>query len=185
MDKIEIYSSKKKAILTLVGSAAFVVLGIWLMLHAEELATYRDPAFIRIIGLAAILFFGLGIFAGAKRMIRSEVGLIIDSTGLNVYPQRSRTDFIKWEDILGFEEIKIKSTRIQIIKVRDPQYWLEKEKSAIRKKLMEFNISHYGSPFNIAAAGLDIRAAELNDLLIRYFEKYGTKQAHHANNVAP
>lgn len=120
MDKIEVYTSKKKAILTLIGSAAFVALGVWLMVHAGELGRYRSPVFIRIIGLAAILFFGFGIFVGIKRTIRSEVGLIIDATGLNLYPRKSRTDFIKWEDILGFEEIKIQSTRIQIIKVRDP-----------------------------------------------------------------
>lgn len=174
MDRIEIYTSKKKSILLLIGSIAFVVLGFWLLLDADNLTGWRarNPIFIQGIGVASILFFGLGIFAGIKRLIKPEIALIIDPNGLNVNPNKSLTDFIKWDNILGFEEIKIQSTRILIIGVRNPEYWLNKETNTIRKKLMKFNIDNYNSPFNIAASGLDISSDELNEKLNSYFEKY-------------
>jgi hypothetical protein len=174
MERVEIYTSRRKSILMLLGSIAFVALGIWLVVEADNLTSWRarNPIFTRGIGIASILFFGLGIFVGIKRLIKSEIALIITSEGLNVNPKKSMTEFIKWSDVEGFEEIKIQSTRIVIIGVKNPEYWLNKETSAFRKKLMQFNISNYNSPFNIAAAGLDISSKELNETLNRYFIRY-------------
>jgi hypothetical protein len=174
MERIEIYTSKKKSVLLLLGSIAFVALGIWLLIEADNLTGWRarNPIFTRVIGIASILFFGLGIFVSIKRLIKSEIALIIDPIGLNVNPKKSASEFIKWKEILGFEEVKMQSTRILIIGVKNPEYWLEKESSAIRKKMMQFNINNYDSPFNIAASGLDISSTDLNETLNKYFEKY-------------
>jgi hypothetical protein len=174
MERIEIYSSKKKSLLLLIGSIAFVVLGFWLIIEADNLTglRVRNPIFTRGIGIASILFFGLGVFVGIKRLIKSEIALIIDIKGLNVNPKKSLTEYIKWSDINGFEEIKIQSTRIVIIGVKNPEYWLDKEKSGFRRKLMQLNISNYKSPFNIAASGLDISSDKLIETLNNYYDKY-------------
>ncbi|GAA4272175.1 STM3941 family protein [Aquimarina gracilis] len=174
MERKEIYTSKKKSVLLLIGSIVFVVLGIWFVIEADNLTEWRikSPILIRGIGIVAILFFGLGIFAGIKRIIKSEIALIIAAEGISVNPKKSPVEFIKWEDVLGFEEIKIHSTKILIIQVKDPQYWLDKESNTFRKKIMQFNVNNYNSPFNIAANGLDISSKELNNTLNSYFEKY-------------
>ena len=170
MNRIEIYTSKKKSIPLLIGSIAFVALGIWLLLEADNLP--RNPIYTRGIGVVSILFFGLGIFVGIKRLIKSEIALIIDPIGLNIDPKKSLTEFIKWDEILGFKEIKIRSMRVLIIGVKNPEYWLEKETNTIRKKMMQFNINKFNSPFNITASVLDISYNELNEKLNSYFEKY-------------
>ena len=174
MESIEFYSSKKKSLLLLLGSITFVALGIWLLLEADNLTVWkaRNPILTRGIGIASILFFGLGIFIGIKRLIKSEIALIIDSKGLNVNPKKSLTEFIKWSDMNGFEEIKIQSTRIVIIGVKNPEYWLDKETSVFRRKLMQFNISNYNSPFNIAASGLDISSDQLIETLNNYYDRH-------------
>jgi hypothetical protein len=174
MDRIEIYTSKKKSILILLGSVVFVTLGIFSTINPERFVTilFRHPELIRLIGIASILFFGFGIFVGIKRLIKSEIALIIDAKGLNINPKKSLTEFIEWKDILGFKELKIQSQRIIIIGVKNPEHWIEKETSAIRKKLMRFNLNNYDSPFNITAAGLDISFDELNKKLKRYLKKY-------------
>lgn len=161
MERIEIYSSKKKSIFLLIGSTAFVAIGVWLFLEEKK-----------FIGIASILFFGLGIFVCIKRLIKSEIALILTTEGLNVNPKKSLTEFIKWSDILGFEEIKIHSTRIVIIGVKNPNKWLDKETSTIRRMLMQFNIYNYNSPFNIAAAGLEISSNDLIETLKKYFDRY-------------
>ena len=166
MDRIEIYTSKKKAILGLIGSIIFVALGIWMILDID------NSLLIRVVGIVSVLFFGLGIFIGIKRLIKSEIALIIDNKGLNVNPKKSLTEFIEWDNIIGFKEIKIKSQRILIIVVKNPEKWIEKETNTFRKKLMRFNLNNYDSPFNIAAASLDISYAELNDKLNRYFKEH-------------
>ncbi len=173
MDRLEIYSSKKKSFLLLIGSLLFVALGIWLLLEADNLTGWRAnyPIFTRGIGLVSILFFGLGVCISSKRLFKSELALIISSEGINVTPKKSLSDFIKWEDIEKFEEIKIQSTRIVIIVVKNPQYWLDKETSAFRRKLMQFNLNNYNSPFNISATGLDISLDKLIETLNIYLDK--------------
>ena len=173
MERIEIYSSKKKSLLLFIGSIAFVILGFWLLLEADNLSGWRarNPIFTRGIGIASILFFGLGVFIGIKRLIKSEIALIIDTIGLNVNPKKSLTEYIKWSDINGFEEIKIQSTRIVIIGVKNPDYWLDIETSGFRRKLMQFNINNYNSPFNIAASGLDISSDKLIETLNNYYDR--------------
>lgn len=174
MERIEIYTSKKKSILMLLGSLIFVGLGIWMFINADNFTGWRgrNQIFIQGIGVSSVLFFGFGIFVGIKRIIKSEIALIIDPKGLNVNPRKFLNEFIEWKDIQGFKEIKIRSQRILIIKVSNPNYWIEKETSTIRKKIMQFNLNINHSPFNIAAAALDISYKELNDKLNSYFEKY-------------
>lgn len=158
----------------ILGSIIFVVLGIWLFMNADNFTGWkaRNPIFIKGIGVISILFFGFGIFVGIKRLIKSELALIVDSRGLNVNPKKSLSEYIEWKDILGFREIKIQSARIIIIGVKNPDHWIETETNLIRRKLMQFNLNNYDSPFNIAVAGLDISYKELNDKLNSYFEKY-------------
>ncbi len=146
----------------LIASSGFVAMGIWIILEADNLTCWRaiSPFFALLIGIAAILFFGLGIILGIKRLIKSEISLIIDPIGLNVNPKKLLTEFINWDEIIGFEEIKIQSSRFVIIEVNNPESWLEKDTNIIRKRLMQFNINNYNSPFNIASAGLNISSDE-------------------------
>lgn len=173
MERLEIYSSKKKSFLLLIGSLLFVALGIWVLLEADNLTGWRasNPTFNRGVGIASILFFGLGVIISSKRLLKSELAFIISSEGINVNPKKSLSDFIKWEDIKKIEEIKIQSTRIVIIEVKNPQYWLDKETSSFRRKLMQFNLDNYNSPFNISAAGLEISSDKLIETLNTYLDK--------------
>ena len=174
MERIEIFTSKKKSILMLVGAIIFVVLGFWIFMNAYNFTGWivTNPILIKVIGVISILFFGFGIFVGIKRLIKSELALIIDSRGLNVNPKKSLSEYIEWKDILGFREIKIHGIRIIIIGVRNPDHWIEKETSPMRRKLMQFNLNNYDSPFNVGANGLDISYKELTDKLYGYFEKF-------------
>ena len=174
MDRLEIFTSKKKSILLLIVSVLFVVLGIWLLSSAEQLADARNRSalFIQIIGAASILFFGLGIIVFLLRIIKSEMALVVDAKGIHINPKKASSAIIRWSDILDFEEIKINSTPIVIVHVRDPESWVEKEKNALRRQLMKVNINQYQSPFNIAAAGLNISHSQLLESLNTYHKNF-------------
>ncbi|AZI66169.1 hypothetical protein EIB71_00070 [Kaistella daneshvariae] len=165
MNRIEIYSNKKKAFLLLIGSIAFVVLGFFCFLNAENMTTFRvrNPIIIKIVGIASVLLFGFGIYVSIKQLIQKKLMLILDEKGINSHPVKD--EYIKWNDIEEFSEIKINSVKIIIIKLNNPEYYINNETNKFRKKLMEFNFSNYGSPFNITVGTMNIGHKDLIKML--------------------
>lgn len=174
MDKIEIYSSKKKSFLLLICSLLFVLGGIYMFINAENFTGFRarSSLFIRVIGIASILFFGLGIYVSIRQLLVKRLILLIDKKGVNVDPEKSLTDCIQWKNINGFSELKIKNQKIVIIDIDNSDYWIEKEENGIRKRLMKFNINNYGSPFNLSANSMQMNYEELIEVLNDNLGKY-------------
>ena len=174
MKKIEIYSSKKKSFLLLVGSLLFVFIGIYLFINAENFTGFRarNPYFIKGSGIVCVLFFGLGIYISIKQLMKNQLILIIDKKGLNVNPKKTLTEFIEWKNIKNFSELKMQSQKFVIINVDNSEYWIKKEESSIRKKLMKFNLNNYGSPFNLSANLMQINYTELMKILNENLNKY-------------
>lgn len=169
MERIEIYTSKKKSFLLLIGALAFVTASVWMFLHAEEMR--RNPLLIKGIAILGMLFFGPGLFVILKKLISKQLALVIDYKGLGFNVRKSGDEYIPWSEVIDFKEIKIRQVRIIIIIVKDPQKWLEKEKSFFRKKLMQANMTNYGSPFNISTTGLNIKHDALMEKLSIYQKK--------------
>lgn len=165
MNKVEFHSNKKKAFLLLIGSLIFVILGVYLILNAENMTGFRasNPLLIKFAGIASVLFFGLGIYVSIKQLLKNKLMLIIDKNGINVNPQKSK--YIKWSDIEGFAEIKINSVKIIIIQINNAEEYIEKESNKLRKKLMKFNYENYGSPFNISVATMNTNYNQLFKIL--------------------
>ena len=174
MQRIEIYTSKKKMVLLLIISTLFVAGGIWVFINADTSSywRFRSPILKRILAIIGVLFFGTGIILSIKRLIKAKIALVIDEIGINVNPSKSSTEIIKWENILGFEELKITSEPIFIIMIKNPEHWIERETNTVRKKLMRFNFNKYNSPFSISSAALDISSTELKGKLNRSLEIY-------------
>jgi hypothetical protein len=174
MEKIEIYSSKKKSFLLLIASLLFVIGGIYMFMNAENMTSlrHRNPLFIKSAGIASILFFSLGIYVGIKQLLSNQLILIIDRKGVNVNPKKSLTECLEWKNINGFSELKIQSQKFVIIDVDNSDYWIEKEENGIRKKLMKFNVNNYGSPFNLSANSMQMNYAELMKTLNENLNKY-------------
>lgn len=172
MERTEIYTSKKKAVLLLTGSLLFVAGGICMLLYVEHF-TSNNPLVIRAVGIAAVLFFGFGMYVSMRWIVNNQIILIIDAAGLNVNPKRSLSERIEWKNIEGFSEIRIHGTKIIVIDVNNPADWIEKEKSAVRKRMMEFNLNYCGSPFNISAGATRSSHTELMKILNESLQKYG------------
>ena len=176
MNRIEIYSNKKKAFFLLLGSLMFVILGLFCFINAENIKNnlFRNPLIIQIVGIASILFFGFGIYVAIRQLIRNKLMLVIDEKGITVNPKKE--EIIDWKDIDGFSEIKINNVKIIIIQMNNSQDYIDNESNKIRKSLMKYNLENYGSPFNISVSTMDLKYEELlkllNENLIEY--KFGS-----------
>lgn len=174
MERLEIYSSKKKSFLLLIGSLLFIIGGIWIFINAENLTSFRsrNPIFLKGIGIISVLFFGFGVYVSIKRLITNQLLLVIDKAGINVNPRKSTSKSIEWKNVDGFSELKIQSQKFVIIQVNNSDFWIENESNQMRKKLMKFNLNNYGSPFNLSANSMQINYAELMRVLNENLNKY-------------
>ncbi len=174
MEKIEIYSSKKKSFIILIASLLFIAAGIYMFIDAENFTGSRisNPLVIKAIGIISVLFFGLAMYFSIRLLIKNQLILIIDKNGLNVNPKKSLTEYIKWKNINGFSELKIQSQKLVIIDVDNADYWIEKEQNGLRKKLIKYNVTNYGSPFNLSANSMQLDYDELLKLLNDNLKKH-------------
>lgn len=169
MEKIEIYSSKKKSSLLLVGSIIFVILCLFVL--TADVNLYK-----KVAGAVGLVFFGFGIYTSIRQLIKKKLMLVIDEQGINVNPEKS-DEKILWQYIESFPIFYISGTKIILICVNNPQYWIDKETNTIRKKLMDFNYNNYGTPFSLSANSMQIKHTELVDLLNNCLEKYKVKNS--------
>lgn len=174
IERIEIYSSRKKSFLLLLLSLIFVTLGILFLLHADTFAIGRikNPLFIQVIGTVGILFFGTATYITIRQLIKNKLMLVIEPAGISLNPEKPNSKVIIWKEIEAFSEIKINSTKIIIIHINNPQYWIDREESKIQKKMMKLNLSSYGSPFNISAVSMQISHSDLMRLLNEELAKH-------------
>lgn len=169
MERIEIYSSKKKSFLLLFASLIFVIGGLNMFWNPSG---HSSPLFIKTIGIVTVLFFGLGIYVSIRQLLSNQLLIIINNEGINIDPKNSQTEFIEWKNIIGFSELKIQSQKFVIINIDNSDYWIEKEESKIRKKLMKFNLKNYRSPFNLSTNTMQINHKELMKMLNENLIKY-------------
>lgn len=162
-ERIEIPFSKRKLTLLVIGSLIFVVLGILFVVNPEKYTSFimRSPTVIFISGLASILFFGLCFFFIAKKLGDNSPGLIISNEGILDNSSEVSAGQISWTDIEDISVIQIHRQKLIMIKVKNPQDFIDKQKNTLKRKMMALNYKMYGTPLSITSNGLKISFDEL------------------------
>lgn len=166
---IQIPLSKQKITFLLLGALLFVVLGAWLVLQPEKFAhgpgSLLGRPTVRVVGIAGILFFGICAVYAFRKLLDNKPGLIIDETGLTDNSGGVSAGHILWTDISDLSVISIQKQQFILLRVRNPQDYIDRQKGTFRKKMMQLNFKLYGSPLTITANGLKMTFAELHRLI--------------------
>lgn len=172
-DNIEIPLSRTKLVLLLIGALLFFFLGIWFIIDAEQFITnrFQYPQIIVIIGVIATIFFGLCLLFILKKLFDSKPGILIDQKGITDYSSATSIGVIEWTDIMEIRTVQIVSTKILILKTDKPDKYIEKAKNRLSKRAMQANYNMYGSPLTITSSALKIAHRDLEELILREFEK--------------
>lgn len=176
IEKTEIPLSKNKLFLVIGSSILFVIIGIWILINADNLQEYsfkllRNPLTLKIIGILSILFFGVTGFFGFKKLSDKKVGLIIDSNGITDNSNATSVGLIEWNDITSITTKQVMSTKFLSININNPEKYINKAKSGIKAKLMRSNMKMYGTPISITSNTLKYNFEELERLIQTEFEK--------------
>ncbi|MDB5121223.1 MAG: hypothetical protein JWN56_2441 [Sphingobacteriales bacterium] len=166
--QIEIPLSKIKLTLMLFGSIAFVAGGIWMIASPNGFTTsYRtyNPIWVFVVGLASVIFFGLCLIYIAKKLADGAPGLIINDQGINDNSSGVSAGLILWSDIKEIRMTEVVNQKFLMLIVFNPDQYISRQSSFIKRKAMEINYKSYGSPISISANGLKTSFDELFLLL--------------------
>ena len=154
--RIEIPLSKSKLIKNLLGSIVFVVAGLWLLIFQPSVSNsvFNSPLVKYGGGILAVLFGALGIIYFSKKLTDKKPGLIIDEKGVVDNASAVAAGFIPWSDIDHIETAKVMKQEFLMLIVKNPGDYLSKQKNMLKRKSMEMNLKHYGSPITISTHGL-------------------------------
>jgi hypothetical protein len=142
-----------------------VVLGILLFTTLADLQTRHNPIFVKIIGVASVLFFGLTGFYSFKQLFHKSTGLIIDWNGITDNSGPSGVGFIDWNDIREIRTMEFKSSKFLLIFPADPEKYLRNSGTA-RRKAMEGNIKLFGTPLSISSGNLKCSFDKLEKMIL-------------------
>lgn len=173
-ETLEIKLSKKKMLLTFLGSCIFVFIGFWYFLipSTNGFSELNSNIFLMIIGLLCIVFFGLVAATVLIKIFDSKAGLVIDNEGILDNSSGVSAGFVPWKDIEEIKLLQIGSQNILMIIVKDPKKYFENVNNPIKKMMMKMNYKSYGSPISISSHSLKINFNQLQQILIDKLLKY-------------
>jgi len=171
--KIEIPLSRAKIIGLLIGAVSLVILGVLFIISPDFFVSpiMRSSVFIRILGIAGVVFFGLCFVFLLKAISFNKIGLSIDQYGITDNTNATSVGLVEWADITGIAKKQVMSSKFLILYVHNPQKYINKAKNIVAKRAMEINYKTYGSPISIISNSLKISVNDLEKLLIFEFEK--------------
>lgn len=165
--QIEIQLSKIKLLLLLLGSLTFVGLGLWFIITPPEIhnSYWSSPTKILIVGYVSIIFFGLCALFIIRKLPDNKPGLIIDNLGLSDNSSGVSGGQILWSDISNISVIEIHRQKFILLKVKNPQDYINRQTSAFKRKMMKMNFNMYGTPLSLTSNSLKISFNDLYKLL--------------------
>jgi hypothetical protein len=179
-DERTIELSKKKIALAILGTCAFVAIGIWLLsLDAESIRSSRNfglffnnPTYVYGLGFVSIIIFGILALFFFRKLFDKEPGLVLTNSGIVDNASAVSAGFIPWSEVIGSEIFEMQRQKMLIIMVKDPEKYIDRG-NAVQRTLNKANYNMCGSPITISANVLKINFSELRALFDQYQRKYG------------
>lgn len=171
--QIEIPLSKGKLILTLIGAMIFVVAGFWFLINPIKIShtIWGSQEAMFLLGLVSVLFFGFIAILIVRKLQDKTPGLIINEQGIFDNSSGVSAGLVLWADIKEIKVSQVITQKFIMLIVRNPDEYINRQTTAIKRKEMQLNLSTYGSPINISANALATDFNSLHKLLLQKFEE--------------
>lgn len=162
--------SKKKTILLVLGALLFFVLGFLFLLVPDFKKSYH-PIFLQITGYSGIIFFGICLIFGIKKLFDKNPGLIINANGIVDNSSGVAVGLIPWNMVTFIKTAEIMTTKFILIGVTNAEEIINKQ-SAFKRFWLRPNYKTYKTPVSINPAVLQIRFDDLEKILIEKWNLY-------------
>lgn len=152
MQPVEIYPSRGKLLLLLVGSLAFTAGSGWLLTRPS----LRD----QIYAIAGLALFGLGTVHFIRKLLRPQPALRLDSEGMTDASNVAAAGRIAWSEIRGVYITTVKRQRSLAIDLHEPELLLARL-PAPRRALLNANRGLTGAAVNIPESALSMKLEQV------------------------
>jgi hypothetical protein len=78
---------------------------------------------------------------------------------------------VEWKDITSIDSIDVAGQQLIVVKVKNPEKYVDKASNNAQKRLLRLNVKQYGTPIFITTNSLQIGFDELLALLNEEFGK--------------
>lgn len=133
---------------------------------------------IMFIASIGALFFNILAFAILKK--ENFIGFFISSEGFNDISTGNNYGIVYWKDIIKIRIVKdLEHPKLKyiVLKVKDPQLFIDREPSIIKKRTLILKYHYYGSSICFSNRGLNCSFEELESCVRLYYDNF--KQREH------
>ena len=166
-ETIEIKFSQVKSFLLIFGCVVFVIAGTYFILspHTFLSVVVHSETMVLIVGCVAILFFGFVGISYIRKLIKNEPALIIATDGITDNSSGVSAGFIPWSDIITIKEQVVARQRFLNLVIKNPQQYIDKQPSGLKRKIMRKNHGYFGTGIGISTNAMNIGYEELKQIL--------------------
>lgn len=125
-----------------------------------------------ILSAIGFLFFGGGGLALLAKVQDTQPGLIINEEGIFENSTFISFGFIPWNDIQEIAELSVRGQPFVLVKLKNPQQYLNKPTSTFNKIFRKLNARFYSSPVQISSNTLPLDHQEVFRLVQEGFQRF-------------
>jgi hypothetical protein len=160
METREIPRSNGKGVMLTLGSLAFVVAGVWMLVRGGRHEGLPTP----IIGGVAVVFFGACLVYGVRVLLDRSPGFVLRADGFEDRSSGVAVGFVPWRDVREIAVMSITGQRFITVRVNNPEVYAARG-SAIQRLARRANARMCGTPITISTNTLRVSFDELMRLL--------------------
>jgi hypothetical protein len=175
-ETIEIPLNKKKILLLFAGTLVFFSVCAWIAI-GRSTGEENISTKLAVFSYAGLLLFGFIGISLSKKLFVKHAGLIIDDNGIVDNAGGLAGEYILWSDIENITRFEIQGQNLVMIQVKNPQFYIDRESSFLKRKAMALNLKLYGTPVCISANTLSTSFNTLYATLQAGFYKKKQKDA--------
>lgn len=132
-----------------------------------------------LLGAAGALIAIFNVFGLIRLYKEGFVGLFISGEGLNDISTGNTYGMVQWKDVYKIkviDDIEHPKYKYIILKVQNPQDYIDREYIGYKKRSLVLKFHYYGSPVCFSNRALDCSFDELYQTITTYYENYQTRK---------
>jgi hypothetical protein len=171
VETFPLYPGKKRGVIfALCTSVVWIVLLSCFFANLDGMAG-KILTIILLIVTVGFLIFNLLAFVILAR--EKFIGFYISTEGMNDVSTGNNYGLVYWKDVLKIRiaaDLEHPKRNYIVLKVQNPQEYISREPSVIKKRSMLLKYHYYGSPICFSERGLNCTFEELEKTVRRYYE---------------